>query len=604
MDFLGLRTLSVITRACEIVNQTHNINIDIENIDIEDQNVFKLFCSGRTKGVFQFESGGMQDMLMKLKPDRLEDLIAANALYRPGPMDLIPDYISRKHGQKWDTPHPIMKQVLEETFGIMVYQEQVMRICNLLGDIPLRQAYTLIKAISKKQAEKIAKEKERFIQGCKEKGLKENQANEIFELIERFAGYGFNKSHSTRYSFIAYQTAYLKTYWSVEFMAALLTYEKGNTDKVVEYISEARQMGIEIAPPDINESFVDFTVVKSKGKAAKGDGLIRFGLAAVKGVGEKAVEQIIAAREKAGLFKSLFHFCENVDLRVVNKQVMEALIKAGAFDRLGGSRSQMMAGLENAMQYGARIQSDLSKGQGSLFGAMEEKANYADDHKRLPDVPPWSEVEMLAKEKDVLGMYVTSNPLSKYAEKIQAYSTCNTSLLSNGRDGSEIIIGGMITNIKSVVTKNGRNAGQKMAIISFADLQGECELVLFPKKYNEYAHLVEVDKVIFVRGKVDTNREKPNILVDEVVTIEQCEDKLKTNIIITLDEGMINKELIEQILSVCKRHKGKSPVRIRIRTQVASVMANMQGCAVQPDIEYCQTIRELLGADNFELKGA
>ncbi|MBN2183432.1 MAG: DNA polymerase III subunit alpha, partial [Sedimentisphaerales bacterium] len=333
MDFLGLKTLSVLDRACILVREIHGVDIDPEKIDHTDQKVFELFASGKTKGIFQFESGGMQNLLMKMKPDRIEDLIAANALYRPGPMILIPDYIDRKHGAKWSLPHPIMTEVLEETYGIMTYQEQVMRICNRLGDIPLREAYTLIKAISKKKAKTIAKEKERFIAGCVDKGLSTKQAEQIFELIERFAGYGFNKSHSTRYAFIAYQTAYMKTHWPVEFMAALLTYEMDNTDKVVEYINECGQMGIEILPPDINESGVDFTPLYERdddGRRKKG--VIRFGLAAVKGVGEKAVEQIIAARKQAGRFQSLFHFCENVDLRAANKQVLEALIKAGAFD--------------------------------------------------------------------------------------------------------------------------------------------------------------------------------------------------------------------------------------------------------------------------------
>jgi DNA polymerase-3 subunit alpha len=329
----------------------------------------------------------MQDLLMKMGPDRIEDLIAANALYRPGPMILIPDYIDRKHGAKWDLPHPIMKEVLGETYGIMVYQEQVMRICNRLGDIPLREAYTLIKAISKKKARTIAKERERFLTGCVDKGLGKNEAKQIFELIERFAGYGFNKSHSTRYAIIAYQTAYMKAHWPVEYMAALLTYEMDNTDKVVEYIAECKRMGIEVLAPDINESGVDFTPLYRRVEGGNTrTGVIRFGLAAVKGVGEKAVEQIIWARQKAGRFESLFHFCENVDLRAANKQVLEALIKAGAFDRLGGNRAQMMAGLEKAMQIGSQLQADRQNGQMNFFGQMGGTDDYSQDHKSLPNV--------------------------------------------------------------------------------------------------------------------------------------------------------------------------------------------------------------------------
>ena len=462
MDFLGLRTLSVIARTVELVESIHGVKIDIEKIELADPKVFEVFASGKTKGIFQFESGGMQDLLMRLAPDRIEDLIAANALYRPGPMALIGDFIDRKHGARWSVPHPIMKDVLAETFGIMVYQEQVMRICNLLGDIPLRQAYTLIKAISKKQASVISKQKHKFIEGCGNKGLGEEKANEIFELIHRFAGYGFNKSHATRYSIIAFQTAYLKAYWPLEFMASLLTYEKVDADKVAEYIGECRQMGIEVAPPDINESYIDFTVIyEQEHEHETGSGLIRFGLTAVKGVGEKAVEQIIISREKLGRFHSLFHFCENVDLRIVNKQVIESLIKAGAFDKLGGSRAQMTAALETAMKAGSGLQTDRASGQMGLFEAGATKPDYNKDHQRLPDVPAWPETQMLAYEKEVLGLYVTKNPLSKHADTISVYSTANTSELTEDRAGQTVVIGGMVQKIRNIVTRNGRNAAQK-----------------------------------------------------------------------------------------------------------------------------------------------
>ncbi|HSV26581.1 MAG TPA: DNA polymerase III subunit alpha, partial [Sedimentisphaerales bacterium] len=367
MDFLGLKTLSVLERARQLVESAHGVKVDLENLDLRDQRVFAVFGSGRTKGIFQFESGGMQDLLMKLKPDRIEDLIAANALYRPGPMELISDFIGRKHGGKWSVPHDIMHSVLEETFGIMVYQEQVMQICNLLGDIPLRQAYGLIKAIGKKDAAVIAREKTRFIEGATRKGLGENEATWIFELINKFAGYGFNKSHSSRYAFIAYQTAYMKAVWPVEFMAAVLTYSIDKMEEVVDYISECGAMGIKVLPPDVNESFSDFTVVYEKDRDSAEKGFIRFGLSAVKGVGEKAVDEIVRARREIGRFTSLYQFCEKVDLRIVNKQVVEALIKAGAFDALGGSRAQMIAACEKAMQAGSSVQADVRSGQLSLF---------------------------------------------------------------------------------------------------------------------------------------------------------------------------------------------------------------------------------------------
>jgi DNA polymerase-3 subunit alpha len=603
MDFLGLRTLSVLERAKEWVRSIHGVEIDLEKLDLHDAKVFEVFATGRTRGVFQFESGGMQDLLMKMRPDRIEDLIAANALYRPGPMTLIPDYIERKHGGRWDVPHPIMREILEETFGIMVYQEQVMRICNRLGDIPLREAYALIKAISKKNADKIAKERERFIEGCIKKELSQLDAETIFELIERFAGYGFNKSHSTRYAFIAYQTAYIKAYWPIEYMAALLTFEMGNTDKVVDYIAECKDMGIKVLPPDINESFTDFTVVyEDAGHGKKGEGLIRFGLAAVKGVGTKAVEQIIAAREKVGRFRSLFHFCENVDLRAVNKQVGESLIKAGAFDRLGGHRAQMTVALEKAMQVGQSAQADKLNGQMNFFSGLTAVQDNDKDHEQMPNVPPWPEMMMLSYEKDVLGFYVTSNPLSKHAEEIAVYSTVNTSELA-AKEQQEVVVGGMVAKVRYSVTKNGRNAGAKMAVFVLEDLQGNVEAVLFPEALAQHGHLLDVDKILFVRGKVDCRRELPNIIANELITVEEAGEKLAARVTITLQAGQIDEQKVSHIRTICSGHRGKSPVYVTVVTDKGlrvSAVAD-RSLTVRPDVEFCRKMEQLVGAENFVL---
>jgi DNA polymerase-3 subunit alpha len=603
MDFLGLKTLSVLERACQHVKEVHGIEIDLERLDITDAKVFELFSAGKTKGIFQFESGGMQNLLMKMRPDRIEDLIAANALYRPGPMILIPDYIDRKHGTKWSLPHPIMTEVLKETYGIMTYQEQVMRICNRLGDIPLREAYTLIKAISKKKAKTIAKERERFIAGCVDKGLRAEQAGQIFELIERFAGYGFNKSHSTRYAFIAYQTAYMKAHYPVEFMAALLTYEMDNTDKIVDYIAECAQMGIKVSAPDINESGVDFTPLYEQPKdGQKNAGVIRFGLAAVKGVGEKAVEQIIAARKQVGRFQSLFHFCENVDLRAANKQVIEALIKAGAFDKLGGGRPQMMAGLERAMESGAGLQADKQAGQMNFFGQMTGGNDYSKDHKRLPDVAPWPEPKMLAYEKEVLGFYVTSNPLSHHAETINVYSTHNSSQLAEANGEKQIVIGGMITKIRYNLTKTGRNAGSKMAVFILEDLQGQVEVVMFPDVLNEYGDVLVQDAVVFVKGKLDYRRERPNVLASELIRLEDVREKLAARVNIGLDAGDVTKEKVAMIKSICQHHRGRSPVYVAVRTDKGKVYAAAdKELSVNPDLEFCRKMRQLVGEENFQL---
>jgi DNA polymerase-3 subunit alpha len=599
MDFLGLKTLSVLERSRQLVEQIHGKKIDLEKIDLDDPKVFALFAAGKTKGVFQFESGGMQELLMKMKPDRIQDLIAANALYRPGPMTLIPDYNDRKHGSKWSLPHKIMNEVLEETYGIMVYQEQVMEICNRLGDIPLREAYTLIKAISKKKASTIQKEKERFVAGSVSKGLKKQQAEDIFELIERFAGYGFNKSHSTRYAIIAYQTAYMKVYWPVEYMAALLTYEMGDTDKVVMYIAECGDMGIEVTAPDINESGVDFTPLYKEENGKKG--MIRFGLAAVKGVGEKAVEQLIIARKKVGQFQSLFHFCENIDLRAANKQVLESLIKAGAFDRLGGNRAQMMAGLQSAMEHGADTQTDKLNGQMRFFG-QQTQPDYSQDQSRLPYADPWPEQMMLMYEKEVLGFYVTSNPLSHCAETINIFSNINTAQIAETTQEREVTIGGMITKIRFNVTKSGKNPGQKMAVFTLLDLQGQVEVVVFPNILNQFAKLVASDKVVFVRGRLDFRREKPNIIASEIITYDDATDKLAGKVRIDLDAKDVTKEKVARIKTICQHHRGKSSVYVAIRTDKGRVYASAdRNLAVNPDPDFCREIRHLIGPENLQL---
>lgn len=600
MDFLGLKTLSILELTCRLVSKNHSRTIDMEKIDLADKKVFEIFASGRTKGIFQFESSGMQDLLMKIKPDRLEDLIAANALYRPGPMVLINDYIDRKHGAKWKLPHPVMTEILNETYGIMVYQEQVMRICNRLGDIPLREAYALIKAIGKKRAKTIERKKEIFITGCTNKGLSQKQAEEIFELIERFAGYGFNKSHSTRYAFIAYQTAYMKTYWPVEFMAAVLTYEKGNTDKIVDHIAECTKIGIKVLPPDINESLVDFTPLYKDHENEK-KGVIRFGLAAVKGVGEKAVEQIIAAHEKIGKFRSLFSFCENVDLRAVNKQVLESLIKSGAFDRLGGNRAQMIAGLEKAMQVGSTLQSDKQSGQMNFFAAAGEGNDYSSDFEKLPQVAPWPEQQMLTYEKEVLGFYVTANPLSQHAEVINTYSTIDTSQLDDCKEGRPVVMGGIITKTRSFITKSGRNVGSKMAVFTIEDLQGSVEAVLFPDALKRCSTLLANDRIVFVKGRVAHRRENPNVIVEELIALEDVTNKLAAKVRLKLNAKDITKEKIAAIKAICQKHKGNSPLYVTIRAGNTRVYAEAsKGLSINPDIDFCRKIKQVVGKDNFQ----
>ena len=580
MDFLGLKTLSVIKRAVELVNKSRGGSLDIEAIDITDQKVFDLFRRGFTRGIFQFESGGMQDLLMKMKPDRIEDLIAANALYRPGPMELIPSYCSRKHGQELvPQVHPIMDKLLEETYGIMVYQEQVMQIFNGLGAIELATAYKLIKAISKKQHDFIAKQKPAFLKGVTDKGVSAEKAQEIFDHILKFGGYGFNKSHSTRYAFVAMQTAFLKTYYPAEFMSALLTYEMGDTDKVVEYIEECRRMpmpdgttGIKVLPPDINESDKVFTPVKvadaggKNRKNGKTKVVIRFGLMAVRGVGEKAVEAVITERNKAGAFKSIYDFCERVDLHTVTRATIEALIKCGAMDALG-RRSQLLAVIEKAIDMAQQLAADKASGQMNMFAGNAAAATPSLPP-ALPDLEELPSQELLKFEKELLGFYVSSHPLTDNAEMIDRYTTATTRDAKTIGANTPITIGAMIARVKKTLTKNGRSAGQPMAMLTIEDLDGQMEGTIWAETLQQitakYPDLVSADRIVFIKGKVDHRRETPNIVVSEMFPAEEAVAKLTTGVALHVEAGRHPAEVLSQLKPILQKHRGGAQVFVQV----------------------------------------
>jgi DNA polymerase-3 subunit alpha len=601
MDFLGLKTLSTLQRTVDLIKEQCGKDIDFEALPIKDQTVFNTFTAGRTKGIFQFESDGMRDLLMRLKPDRLEDLIAANALYRPGPMVLIDDYIQRKHGAEWSAPHPVVKEVLEETFGIMVYQEQVMRICNLLGKIPMGRAYRLIKAISKKKHEIIEAEHGTFLTGCQENGLTKEKAEELFELIMRFAGYGFNKSHSSRYAMVAYETAWLKTYYPLQFIASLLTFEMGDTDKVVDYIDEARSIGIEVKPPDVNASGADFTVVYDENKK----GMIRFGLAAVKGVGTKAVEGIIDARNQGGVFKSLFDFCKRVDLRVVNRGVLEALIKCGAFDSTGAKRRAMCEGLDGALEYGNRMQQDQLAGQMSFFEDFEKQAE--EPVHQLPNVE-WSEQELLGYEKQMLGFYITSHPLAQYSKMLTAYANTDTRKVKNLDDGREIIIGGLIEKVRTVLVKgrNGSDVPAKMAIITLEDLAGKIECVIFPDTYAKVQEMVKADTLVFVQGQVDRRREVPSIRTSAIYLLEEGPKHLSSDCVIKLNAIGLGTDVAEKIQQLCRKYPGHSKLMFTVRTSQGHLVTIRAGDSYQvsPSPEFIREIEQIVGPGHIKLIAA
>jgi len=611
MDFLGLRTLTILERARRSAEQRAGKPIDLERIDLTDPRVYDLFTQGQTRGIFQFESSGMRDVLMRMKPNRIEDLIAANALFRPGPIVNIDAYIARKHGQPWSTPHPIMDEVLEETYGIMVYQEQVSRLVNRLGGIELKRAFRLAKAISKKKATLLEAERPSFVSGAVAHGVPKDTAERIFEDILRFGGYAFNKAHSTGYALVAFQTAYMKTYWPVEFMAALLTYEipAAKPDDRGLYIDECRRMDIAIRPPDINQSGADFTVVYEEGAddaAPPGrHACIRFGLAGIKGVGEAAVQAILEARETHGPFRDIYDFCEHVDAQRVNRAVTEALIKAGAFDSTGAMRGALMDVLERAMQIGAQVQRDRRDGQLTMFGEFQTGSVRRPE--KIISAKEWSESEMLAHEKEVLGFYVTKHPLSQHADLLTRFTSADVIDLRQPEfeDGTVVVLGGMITKVRTVVTKAGRRPGAKMGIVTLEDLTGSIEVVLFPDDLEKYRPLIAPDRLILIRGQVDRRREEPGVRVSEVVPIEQAAERLAVAVVVKLHCVGTEEKVLQQLQDVCRAHPGQTPLYVQLATPTGLRVSvrSRQPPGVKPDETFVRDVVRLLGDGHVHIEG-
>ncbi|MEM7227705.1 MAG: DNA polymerase III subunit alpha [Planctomycetota bacterium] len=579
MDFLGLRTLSTIELAKALVRETlpedviwraigREVNdggahpLDLERLEYTDQRVLDLFRRGDTAGIFQFESGGMRKLLMEMQPDRLEDLIAANALFRPGPMDLIPDYCARKHGtQQVPTVHEIVDGFTAETYGIMVYQEQVMQIVHNLGGIPLRAAYSLIKAISKKKESVISSNREMFIEGANERGLDKQSASDLFELIKKFAGYGFNKSHSTGYAIVAYQTAYLKTYFPNQYMAAVLSYEsqKKKVEDWVPYLDDCRRtvfpdhteaqphLGVEVRPPDINTSASTFTVVFSDDEAHDHlHGHVRFGLSAIKGVGASSIGPIIEEREANGTFTSIFDFCERVSSRTLNRAGVEALIKSGAFDTVhcAADRAAMCAALDDAIAAGQTVAEDRRQGQMNMFmgGDASEapvETVVSTEERPLPSVPAWDQMDQLAHEKETLGFHVSGHPLDRFERDIMEYTTVTTRTLASKKQDATVILGGILSRVRVTQVRNGRSAGQKMAMITVTDRHGPLDGVVFSNVFSQYAASLVVDDIVLLVGRVDLERGEPQLLVDQVIPMAHAARHLARRIDITFDERAV-----------------------------------------------------------------
>ncbi len=591
MDFLGLTTLTIVDDTLKLL-RARGVDLKLEDIPLDDAATYALFSRGQTSGVFQFESAGMRDILRRHQPTRIEDLTALNALYRPGPIQggMIDDFIKRKHGERPLTYElPELKEILEETFGVIVYQEQVMQIAHRLAGYSLGEADLLRRAMGKKKPEEMAAQRERFVQGAIARGFQEKKVVRIFELMEQFAGYGFNKSHSAAYAYLAYLTAYLKAHYPVEFMAALLTSETGNTEKVVKYINECREMGITVLPPDINVSDINFTPV--------GDA-VRFGLRAIKNVGENAIRAVLEARRAVGRFTSLLQFCEKVELHQMNKRVLESLIKAGAMDSLGTRRAQLMVALDRALEAGAKAQRDRESGQQGLFGppAESELAALHDPRQRLPDLPEWEERQLLAFEKEMLGFYVSGHPLATYLEKLREICSADTSTLESRPAGEEVTIGGLIAAVRSMRSKKG----DAWAIAQLEDLNGFVDLLIFPETYRRVYDRLAPDAAVFVRGRINPEENAPvRIAVTDLVPLEAVEVKLPENLIIRirLRQNGAAAAAARRLAELFQRKPGQANVRLEIVREGDFSLTLEPAAKVCPDKEFLAQVEAICGKD-------
>ena len=601
MDFLGLRNLTILDKAVQNVKKHRGLELDPLTFPLDDEATFKLLQRGETKGIFQLEGGGIRDLLTKMKPDSFADIIATSALYRPGPLEggMVMTYVNVKHGiEPVPKVHPVVDEVLAETYGVMVYQEQVMRIINRLGGIELSKAYACIKAISKKKAEIIEKNRIEFVKGAQERGMKEDEAQNLFGLIEKFAGYGFNKSHSTAYAAIAYQTAYLKAHYPVEFMAALLSCGMEDTDRICEHIDDCRRMKLKVQPPDVNHSEVEFGV--------NGE-LITFGMAAIKGVGAQAVAAIASERQANGPFKDIFDLAERVDPKQLTKGVLEILIKAGALDSFGMDRGKHLALVERAVQGAVSKHRDKAAGQKNLFGG-EEKAQAAQPAAiAIPEVPDLPHSVKLAAEKEVLGFYLTSHPLTEYSDKLQLYSTHITPDLATINDGAEVRLGGMISAIKRTNTKKpSRNGHTRYANFDFEDVKGTVRCIMWPEDFAKFGEQVKTETICFIEAKVDRRGREPNLIVHNLITLEEADKRFTDQVAIKFQRGLHGPDDIDRVRSLMKQYPGKCGVALVVESfdeknpsiKLRYLLAPAQDVKVAADPRLAHDLQQILGAGN------
>jgi len=587
MDFLGLTTLTIIDDCVRLIESTRGEKIDIAALPLDDAPTYELLGKGLTAGIFQFESRGMTDILRRTKPDRLADLTALNALYRPGPIQggMIDYFIDRKMGRKQVTYElPQLKDILEETYGVIVYQEQVMQVAASVAGFTLGEADVLRRAMGKKKAEEMVAMRDKFLAGAKKNQVPARKAEKLFDLVQQFAGYGFNKSHSAAYALIAYQTAYLKTHYPVEFMAALLTAQIGDQDKLTFYLNECRDLHIGILPPDVNSSDRTFT------PAGKN---IRFGLTAIKNVGDAAIQSVIEARSKLGRFDSLFQFCENVDLRLLNKRVIESLVKAGAFDSLGARRAQAMAVLDRAMELGARRQREAASGQSALFGSGSEI--HPPRPLEMPEVDDWPEAQRLMNEKEVLGFYVTGHPMEKYLPRLAAITRHDSASIEEMEHESSVTLAGILTHLRIRPSKKGDLWASGM----LEDMRGSVELLVFPQALQQLQSVLKPDSALLVKGRVrHEENARTKVVVSEARPLEGAVNG--SELLIRANLAKAPATLADELENLLVGHPGDSPVVFELtrpRDFVARLRARHPR-AVKADGELLGRLRQLCGEDS------
>ena len=588
MDFLGLRTLTIIRDTITLIKKNYDKEIDIDDILFDDEKAYQLFTKGQTTGIFQFESPPMREYLKKLQPSSLSDLAAMNALYRPGPMEFIDDFIDRKFGKKKvEYLHPILEEILKETYGIIVYQEQVIQIANKIGGLSLAEADILRRAMGKKDLQAMKEQKTKFIKGAIAKGISKKVAEEIFTAIDKFANYGFNKSHAVAYSYIAYQTAYLKAHYTAEFLAANLTNEFENTSKVTKFLEDCRRLKIEILPPDINNPSVDFDVV---------DGKIQFGLSAIKNVGKGAVEEIIRSRKKMDRgFSSIFDFCLNIDTRVVNKRALEGLVTAGAFDCIDTNRASLFKSVELALDHAHKVQNSKLASGDSLFG---ETAEIAIAEPELIFDEPWSEKERLAKEREVVGFYVTGHPLRKYEVEYRSFSNFHIGETETLEEIENVRACGVITDIKTKIDR----AGNKMAFFTIDDFSGSCECLMFSKVFSEYGKHVQKEEPVFVVGNLESSGDTVKMHVNKLIPIDAARNELSRSIKINIFKDKVPPERLLELQSVLETHSGKIPVFIQLYSNgTKSSLYALKNNRVELSNEFLTKLIEMFGEDSFLL---